>query len=260
MHARKRNNEHGGGGGGHDGGGMMRWLLTYADMITLLMAFFIMMYSMSILNLEKFKSVAISIRSGFGGNMEGGKHLLTHPQGQRSIQSKSPLQESQDVEQITQQLEQYINEHHLQNAMQVRVEERGLIVSIITDNMLFPIGSAELRPPAHAIMARIAQLIKGISNNVQVEGHTCDLPIHTSLFPSNWELSSARASRVVRCLTEEYRIPRNRLSAVGYADTHPVASNDSEANRGRNRRVDIVVLSSAKDSVLDSNVQGRNKP
>ncbi len=239
-----RKSEHAGegGGGGHDGAGMMRWLLTYADMITLLMAFFILMYSMSIINLAKFKEVAISIRSGFGGSLEGGSGLLTHPTGQRTIRGERFPEESRSIAEVADQLEQYIKERDLTESMRTVIEERGLVISISSDNMLFPIGSARLRPDAEEILHEIAGIIKSVSNKILVEGHTCDLPINTLEFPSNWELSAARSSRVIRYLIEEYDISPKRLAAAGYADTKPVAPNISEVNRRLNRRVNIVIL------------------
>jgi chemotaxis protein MotB len=241
----RRKSEDHGGGGGHDGGGMLRWLLTYADMITLLMAFFILMYSMSILNLEKFKAVAISIRSGLGGELDGGKHLLTHPSGQRAVTEQMIREETKSTAQVAQELREYIKVNNLQQSMRVNIEQRGLVITIVADNMLFQIGSADLQPSAQKILTPIAKLVGGITNDVLVEGHSCDLPIHTERFPSNWELSSARASRVIRTLIEQYKVPANRLAAAGYADTRPTAPNDSEDHRRWNRRVDVVVLTTS---------------
>jgi chemotaxis protein MotB len=218
---------------------MMRWLLTYADMITLLMAFFILMYSMSIINLSKFKQVAISIRSGFGGSLEGGSGLLTHPIGQRAIIGEQFPQEGKSIEEVAGKLEEYIKERDLSQAMRVTIEERGLVISLSTDNLLFPIGSAQMRPAAEEILHEIAGLLQSVSNKVLVEG---DLPIRTAEFPSNWELSTARASRVVRYLIEGYGIESKRFAAAGYADTKPTVPNTSEENRRRNRRVNIVIL------------------
>jgi chemotaxis protein MotB len=234
--------------GGHSGSGGLRWLLTYADMITLLMAFFIMLYSMSILSLNKFKEVAISIRSGFGGPLEGGTHLLTHPAGQRDISGVQFPGESKSVQEVAEELKQFIDEHALEGSMRVSIEPRGLVISIVTDNLLFPIGSSELRPQAREILDKIAEAIERFSNSILVEGHTCRLPIATSIFPSNWELSAARASRVVRYLVEQHAMKPSRFAAVGYADTRPVAPNNLEVQRRRNRRVDIVVLTTSPGS------------
>jgi chemotaxis protein MotB len=243
--AKKAAQEHGG-GGGHDGGGGLRWLLTYADMITLLMAFFIMLYSMSILNLNKFKEVAVSIRSGFGGKMEGGTSVFEHQDRPDSVPGDASPEGTKSVQDVAKDLASYIKEHALENSMSVSVEARGLIISVLSDNLLFPIGSAELRPGATDILDKISEVIRPISNPIMVEGHTCNLPIKTPQFPSNWELSAARACRVVRFLMEEYGIAPDRLGAVGYGDTRPVKPNDSEEHRRRNRRVDIVILTSGQ--------------
>jgi chemotaxis protein MotB len=249
MSKRRSSGGNHGGGGGHDGGGMLRWLLTYADMITLLMAFFILMYSMSILNLAKFKSVAISIRSGLGGNLEGGSHLLTAPKEQTSDGPESretPLEDFKSAEKVAHELQIYINQHNLEQSMRVTVEERGLVISVISDNMLFHIGTTEFAAGATKILDKIASIIASTSNKVMVEGHTCDLPICTHVFPSNWELSASRASRVIRLLINEYGIPAKRLAAAGYADTKPIFPNNSEENRRRNRRVDVVILTDTR--------------
>jgi chemotaxis protein MotB len=146
------------------------------------------------------------------------------------------------VSDVAADLDRYIKEHKLENSMTVSVEERGLVISVLSDNLLFPIGSAEIRPEATDILDKISEAIRPISNKILVEGHTCNLAIRTQQFPSNWELSAARACRVVRFLIEEYDIAPDRLAAVGYADTRPIKPNDSEIDRQHNRRVDIVIL------------------
>ena len=230
------------GGGGHDAGGGLRWLLTYADMITLLMAFFIMMYSMSVLNLSKFREVAFSIRSGFGGPIEGGAYGRV-PEGNPTIRepilNQAPAGSLPDV---AKELERYIHKRSLEKEVHTRVEERGLVVSLVSDQVLFDIGSADLRRGAHGLLDTIAGIIRKIPNAVVVEGHTCSLPIRTARFPSNWELSAQRATAVVRYFMARHRIPASRLAAAGYADSKPLVRNNTEANRRRNRRVDIVIL------------------
>jgi len=235
-----------GDGGGHDNAGSMRWLLTYADMITLLMAFFIMMYSMSVLNMEKFREVAFSIRSGFGGPLEGGPGMLSFPQRKDSLTPNlDDLSESSGpgaIPGVAEEIREYIKQQGLGTVVRIRVEERGLVVSLVTDEVLFDIGHAQLRPKAKRILAKVAEVVRDIPNDIAVEGHTCDLPIKTAQFPSNWELSTARATTVVRYLIEGSGLSPRRVSAAGYADSRPLVSNDSEAHRMLNRRVDIVIL------------------
>jgi chemotaxis protein MotB len=230
---------------GGEGAGMMRWLLTYADMITLLMAFFIMMYSMSAINLDKFKRAASSLRSEFGpttpskGSGSGGSGILPH--GSPTAGSFVPILE-EDVKLVEDKLHDYIKQNRLQDLVYTKHEFRGLVISLVSDNLLFPVGEADLRPPALAILDRISELLRDIPNTIMIEGHTCSLPIHTPRYPSNWELSAARACAVVRYLIDRWNIDPVRLAATGCADSRPVAPNDTEEQRVFNRRVQIIIL------------------
>jgi chemotaxis protein MotB len=248
MSLRKGRTQGGGGGGGHDGGGMLRWLLTYADMITLLMAFFIMMYSMSILNLAKFQQVAFSIRSGFGGSLQGGEGVMVHGPGPGSVKPNLlGLEGGAGLSETAVQLAEFITQRGLEEAVRLRVDERGLIISLVTDKVLFDLGKANLKPGSRDVLDKIAGLLQRLPNQVMVEGHSCNLPIRTAQFPSNWELSTARATQVIRYFIERRGVPATRLSAAGYADSRPLLPNTSAANRARNRRVDIVILRSSQD-------------
>ncbi len=235
-----------GGGGGHDAGGMMRWLLTYADMITLLMAFFIMMYSMSVLNREKFAKAAAGLRAQFGPqkwHLSSGAGADMGKASSHAIVDQPKVADHQvTLDSVQQQLEDYIKVNDLETAVTIQQETRGLVISIVSDDLLFDKGRAELRPQALALLDQIAGLLQQISNPVAVEGHTCDIPIHTEKFPSNWELSAARACSVVRYLIDRHEISPRRLSASGFADTRPVAPNTDPEGRARNRRVDLVIL------------------
>lgn len=234
---------HEGGGGGHDTGGGMRWLLTYADMITLLMAFFIMMYSMSVLNQEKFRQAAQSLRSEFGA-----KHPDPAEQGAGLLPNQGSAQEmqlEQDVQSVEDRLKEYVERNNLEDLIRTSHRDRNLVITVASDNLLFARGEADLRPPALAILDKVAGLLRGVPNPIAVEGHTCNLPISTARFPSNWELSAARACSVVRYLAEKQSIDSRRLVATGYGESRPVASNDSEEGRVRNRRVNLVILADA---------------
>jgi len=220
----------------------MRWLLTYADMITLLMAFFIMMYSMSVLNLAKFNEVAFSIRSGFGGILSGsGAHIMQTQANQRNRQASRLTSAEVAIDKAHKQVKATLNKLGLSHQVEVKRDTRGLVVTIATDGLLFPIGSAELTPQAHQSLDVVSAVIHAMANPVVVEGHTCTKRIANTRFPSNWELSAARASRVVRYLINQGIAPE-RLAAVGYGETHPVMPNDTEEHQQKNRRVDIVIL------------------
>jgi chemotaxis protein MotB len=220
-----------------------RWLLTYADMITLLVAFFVMMYSMSVLNLAKFHQVAISIKSGFGGTVSGAGHsVLEQSGGEGRKPTILPEMNPAQPAAIAKQIRHYIRERKLEKDLRVKVTERGVVVTIVTDDMLFPKGEADVTPGTARLLDKVSSIIAKTSNLIRVEGHTDDLPINTTRFPSNWELSTSRATTVVRYLIEHDRIDPARISAAGYADSRPLVPNDSEANRRVNRRVDIVIV------------------
>lgn len=242
----KRGGSGGGGGGGHDAGGSMRWLLTYADMITLLMAFFIMMYSMSVLNMAKFQEVAFSIRSGFGGMLKGGAHVLkyqTNKQRGRTRHDGANTSSKQKLKEVEMELTSFSISNDLQDAMTVTREVRGLVVSIVVDGLLYQAGSATLNPAASRVLDEISTELQRVPNDIAVEGHTCTSPINTAIFPSNWELSAARACSVIRYL-QGRGIESERMHATGFGETQPRLPNDTEQHRRLNRRVNIVILTS----------------
>lgn len=239
-------------GGHEEAENAERWLLTYADMITLLMAFFIMMYSMSVLNLEKFNEAAFSIRSGFGGMMKGGKHLLRSEPGSGSGISVIPhiFEHERPLNEVKAELTGYSEKNKITDSVSVSQEKRGVVVSISADNLLFAAGSAEIRSAAFPVLNQVAKKVKKLPNQIMIEGHTCNIPIHTQSYPSNWELSAARASSMVRYLAQRGVQPA-RLMAVGYGETRPRMPNDTEAHRAMNRRVDIVILDQESSSTKE---------
>jgi chemotaxis protein MotB len=238
-----RRRRSGGSGGSHDGGGMMRWLLTYADLITLLMVFFVVMYAMSNLDKKKYETMSASLRQAF--NVEGSANDLIANQ---SGDMKMPVPQSFDTRALEDTEFQRIIDRikststvEEMNSMIFIIDERGLVISFL-DTLLFDLGRADLRPNALSVIDRFATSVQGTMKIIRVEGHTDDLPIATLQYPSNWELSAARAITVTRYLITKHPIDPRRLSATGYGEYRPKASNDSEANRRKNRRVDIVVL------------------
>jgi len=244
MPRRDRSSEGSGGEGGHDGGGSLRWLLTYADMITLLMAFFIMMYSMSILNIAKFSKVAFSIRSGFGGVTPGQGKSVLGTSGQFSAKPSPITGDSAGVPwAVVQKVQRFVKEQELESAVRMYTDRRGLVISVVTDKFLFPRGAADLPPASHKVLRAIGDAIKDIPNDVQVVGHTCNLPISSNKYPSNLDLSTARAATVWHFLVGKCHISPERLSASGYGEFRPAAPNTSEKNRAINRRVEIVIVS-----------------
>lgn len=228
-----------------------RWLLTYSDLITLLMVFFVVMYALSNLNAKKFQAVALSLSHAMGG---GGQSVLNEPGTSlapgisgssliEDMQMTMETKEASDLEKIRKELQAYIDENGLNDKVSVNLEDRGVVLSF-KDVALFPLGSAELTPDARELINKTGQILKKAPQFIRVEGHTDNLPINTAQFPSNWELSVTRATRVVQELIKELDFHPDRLSAAGYGEFRPKSPNDSNENRQRNRRVDIVVLKS----------------
>jgi chemotaxis protein MotB len=217
-----------------------RWLLTYADMITLLTAFFLMLYSMSVMSKGKFSQLALAVRGSFAGTASSGKLAPTQaaPQNQLGLTSR----EYPEYAESMRNLAQYVEQNKLAESVTTRSDERGVVISLVADNMLFAQGKADVRAASEPILAHVAQILRRTPNRIAIEGHTCDLPIHTAQFPSNWELSTARAGALLRYLTGREGLPADRFMASGYADTRPLVPNSSAENRARNRRVDIVIL------------------
>jgi chemotaxis protein MotB len=210
-------------------------------MITLLMAFFIMLYSMSILNTGKFNQVAVSIKSGFGGIVPGqGRSILN--MDFRQPRQTLDANEERDYRQMVKDLQSIVQDRKLGRVMRLREDERGIVISLSTDRIIFNRGKVALSPTATRILSPIADVLKKMPNQLRVEGHTCDLRIISDNYPSNWELSSARACSVVRYLVDKKSIPAARMSVSGYASYRPIVPNTNEENRAQNRRVDIVVL------------------
>jgi chemotaxis protein MotB len=267
-----------------------RWLLTYADMITLLMALFMVLFSISSVNISKYQTLQQSLKAAFSGSiLPGGRSIMqsgsqsttahtpataeipslvplnpvaaakANPaiasskanQSSASLNSKqleaalnsmsAALREQASLASLKQKLDAYAKEHGLSHDVQTVIDRRGLVVRVLTDQLLFASGQATLQPAGFPLLNEVAQLLNvDKSHPITVEGHTDNIPISSSQYPSNWELSTDRATTVVRYLIAK-GVNRGRLGAVGYADLHPLASNATAAGRAKNRRVEIVL-------------------
>jgi len=231
-----------------------RWLVSYADFITLLFAFFVVLYSTSKADQEKQARVANSIDSAFRAlglfqaPVKEGSQAPQHPDGPLShtnIVMGDELQASPavqaDFERIRKELEGLLSGQISQHIVSVRMGRDGLIISL-REAGFYDSGSDIPHPASVATINAIAAAIRGTAYDIRVEGHTDNIPIHTDQFASNWELSAARATRMTRILILDHGFAPHRLSASGYAEFHPVASNASPDGRSQNRRVDIIVL------------------
>lgn len=218
-----------------------RWLITYADMITLLLVFFIVMFAISKIDANKFQSLAASMARAMGT----GDMIMVSPgpsfvPGESAI-SSDEFFELEQLEDTRRQLQALAIEHGVSDRITITSEQRGIVLSFQED-VLFPSGSAKLTPTARELIDKVTPILLETNNYLRVEGHTDDVPIRTSSFPSNWELSVARATSVLQQLLNNEVFPPQRLSAVGYGEYRPRVPNDSPDNRQLNRRVDIVIL------------------
>jgi chemotaxis protein MotB len=212
-----------------------RWLLTYADLITLLLAFFIVMYSMSQVDRKKFGKMTEALNSV----LRGGQSILKY-QLEPSTKGHGLLKLG-NLRMVQQKIEERFKQLGRNEVLQTEITERGLVIHVL-ESALFDVGSATLKPRALEVLDLIADQVKGRPNHIRVEGHTDDRPINTLVFPTNWELSSRRATAVVRYYAENHSIPPDRISALGYGEYRPVRPNNTIENRARNRRVDVVIL------------------
>ena len=286
MSGHSRRGRRGGGhGGGHEGGDE-RWLLTYADMITLLMALFMVLFSISSVNISKYQVLQRALQKAFmGGVLDGGKSFQqgepTRIQGVQSATAsqqmdstfqitshnligkvapaptaaekaaarKAAAEEQSNLEQIKNQVDSYAKLHGFSGLIQTSIDQRGLVIRLLTDKVLFDSGHAELKATGSPILLEVSHLLvtTKFSNAIAVEGNTDNVPISGGEFPSNWELSTGRANAVLEFFIH-HGVPQHRLTVVGFADQNPIAPNDTADGRSLNRRVDVVVLRNATQS------------
>lgn len=213
---------------GHD-----RWLLSYADLVTLLLALFTTLYAASTLDAVKLEPIAFSLREAL--------HAPPAVAGGRIVPPVTVVGDAAPQDDLQVRLARELAEAVRLHRVEIHRDGRGLILSL-PEEAAFPIASTELSAEARSTIARIAEAASPASNFIRIEGHTDDVPIRTSRFASNWELSTARASAVVAFLVESLGIAPARLSAAGYGEFHPRVPNDTPENRARNRRIDIVIL------------------
>jgi chemotaxis protein MotB len=257
-----------------------RWLLTYADMITLLMALFMVLFSISSVNISKYKTLQLALKAAFSGDILPGGKSIAQP-GASANSSRAPTaidtpaivrltpqvtselehvasgqpisahgavaanvaaaqQEQSNFEKLQHELNAYAAKHGFAQHVHTAIEARGLVIRVLTDSLLFPSGSATLDTQGQPLLGEIAALVNiDRIHPIAVEGNTDNVPIHGT-FPSNWELSTSRASGVVRFLISRGVDPL-RLTASGYSDLRPIASNATPQGRALNRRVEIVL-------------------
>ena len=213
-----------------------RWLLTYADLITLLLGLFVILYAMSKIDAGKYAEIVSALGGVFGSNqgiLIGGGSLLENPR-------ESLLSERQRV---AREVSQALNLESGSMPVSVTESERGVTVHIM-EELLFASGSAEIKASSLSALDTLASVLKKLPNDLRVEGHTDNVPINTAQFPSNWHLSVSRAVNVGYYLIRQHGLVPDKVSVVGYSEYRPWATNDTPEGRAKNRRVDIVIVAS----------------
>ncbi len=246
-----------------------RWLLTYSDMITLLLILFVILFALSTISPKKFTAFKEGLRdSALAGinpispgetGLLKNNNLLSHP-GTFTAALNAVANAGNPTSQITGTVQGQAQSQQLQSALtaalaakglaqttSVTVERRGIVVQILADNVYFNVDSAQLGPQGTPIIDTVESILAPLTNDVQVEGYTDNQPIYGGPYADNWALSAARAVEVVRRLISD-GIDENRLSAIGYGETRPAVPNTSPQNQAQNRRIDIVVLTPAAEA------------
>lgn len=222
------------------GGGSPEWLTTYSDLVTLLLCFFVLLFSFSEVDAGKFREIMAGFQGG-SGVLQGGTSLE---------EPITPIEDDLDKDEdelntLMDYLEEYAETLGLGDEIIIEVEERGIVVRFM-DNVFFDSGSANIKPGSFEILKSVAELLNReefINRQIKVEGHTdSDAILRSAKYPTNWELSSARATNVLRYLVEVESMDGRRVSSSGYSYYRPIVANDTAENKSKNRRVDIVIL------------------
>lgn len=224
-----------------------RWLVSYADFITLLFAFFVVMYSISSVNAGKYRTVSESIKAALNPVVSppASPAAFTLSTNKAALTAPDAPGRKEVVVRKLRNLVKSITAVPQMSAVRITEQINGDIVITIPDQLLFNSGEAAVRTEALPFLEGLSGALVELNRHTKVEGHTDNVPIRTAQFPSNWELSAARAVMVVRVLSELYGVPADHLTAVGHADTIPVTANLDPEQRAKNRRVEVVILEQA---------------
>lgn len=210
------------------------WMDTFADTMTLLLTFFILLYSISAVDSEKLKELSEALQ-----------HSLTGNSSIEEVQSiddlKVELEEGTKYEDLAAKLNEIIEQNSLTDEIKIREEDRGIVLEL-DESILFDSGKADIKPSSIPILDTISKIINETDNEIVAEGNTDDVPVKNAEFDSNWELSTKRSLSIVKYLIENKNINPNRISIKGYGEFNPIAPNDTQENKSKNRRVDILVV------------------
>ncbi len=242
MSKKKFNQEDDSGGGG---GG---WLTTFSDLMSLLLTFFILLYSMSDVDAKKFEAISNSLQSVLSGVGTPSPIVTSMPSGDANTDLDLDIDIDLDklginagILAMEEKVSDYVDEQGLAAEVTVSMNKRGVFVDI-KEAILFDPGSANLKPGGEVVLQKLEGLVNDFENDLVIEGHTDDIPMNTAQYPSNWHLSTARAISVLTHMVEYENVDPTRLSAVGYGEYNPILPNDSPENKAANRRVNILII------------------
>lgn len=230
--------------------GAPEWMTTYGDMVTLLLCFFVLLFSFSTIDAQKFQAIMQSFQGSLG-ILDSGTAIITPDdfitEAMKDDLTTDQKQELEDFRKLEETLEQYLENYDLQSDILITQENAGLVLRF-QDNVLFDPGKAELKPRSKEILEDISVFLQNpdfLKKSIRIEGHTDTVKVNpSSIYPTNWELSTGRAANVVRYLIEDLDLAPERFSIAGYGEYRPIAPNDTAENKSKNRRVDIVILRS----------------
>jgi chemotaxis protein MotB len=216
-----------------------RWLISYADFVTLIFGLFVVLYAVAQSDRAKVKDLSQSVQIAFGGRPPA-RAVVAKPAIAQPVTKTGAAGSREMLASSYADLKERLRQEIADGKMQVRMDARGVIVSL-HEKSFFPSGKDAIYPSAYESMSKVASVIRDLPNPVLLEGHTDSVPIHNQRFRSNWDLSAARSIAVLQFFETRYDIAPQRFAIAGYADNLPVAGNDSDEGRSRNRRVDIVI-------------------
>lgn len=232
------------------------WMVTFSDLVTLILVFFILLFSMSQVDAVKFKAIADSFKERQILDFYPSIIPLDEPATEEPImpddgqdegkQDGDSILEQLSLDQLMAEVEKFLEESGLQDIIVATRNERGVIL-ILPEDVLFPTAEATILTSADPFLNKVGELLEKMPNMIRVEGHTDNRPISNFRYPSNWELSSARASSVIRHLITGHQLDSSRFIAIGYAETRPIVPNDNLENLQKNRRVEILIAEPRTD-------------
>lgn len=222
-----------------EAGGAPEWMVTFGDMMSLLLCFFVLIVSFSTMDAIKYRNLVGSLREAFGASSQTATQIIDGQIATAVTGEGFTGDQSLTDDALEHELAIAVEEEGLTGVATLQRTDRGLVLSL-RSHLLFASGSAEIRPAATGVLGRVGEVCRYFHRRIHIEGHTDNLPSSSARHPSNWELSAARASAVVRYLLDLEHLPPERFVASGYAATEPIASNRREAGRSRNRRVEFI--------------------